>query len=621
MDVSAPPPAEALITDEPVPEGRAPKLSASHEKLVDEIISKARQQQVKAVKGTTAGRPWLSGLASAVLLWLSFAPANLSPLAFLAPVPLLWCCIEQGQVAQRNRALYTTSFLGWLATLQWMRLGDMAMIPAWLALSLYLAVYAPLFVGLTRVAVWRFRWPLVLAAPAVWMGLEYARAHLLTGFAWYQLGHSQYRWLSLIQVSDVFGAYAVSGLVVMAGSSLLLVLTELKVLKTSKASTVAEDEAGYRQMIGCQRQIGLATGLFVVALGYGQWQLSRASFTPGPRAALIQCNFPASLQADPNDAAPIYNAHNKLTGLAVREQPDLIVWPESMFRWPLFDVAPGMTNAELEQAAPAMPPERWRDPTVKQALENDSLKAGAALIYGAQTFVPKEGKVQEYNSAVFVTPTNGVTNRYDKIHRVPFGEYLPLKETLPWLQMLTPYPPDWGLSAGTKAAVFEYKGWRLLPVICFEDTVPHLVRGLVSSASQGDVGQQVDVLVNLSNDGWFHGSSELDQHLVTSVFRAVECRTPLIRAVNTGISAFVDGNGAILDPEKFIDGDRQNRTSARDTAAGDWLKEISCAQVGTIPLDRRTSWYVAYGDWFGMTCGLVVLGLMIAGVRPRRVTA
>ena len=115
------------------------------------------------------------------------------------------------------------------------------------------------------------------------------------------------------------------------------------------------------------------------------------------------------------------------------------------------------------------------------------------------------------------------------MHRVPFGEYIPLRELLPWLGGFTPYRGDWGLTKGQGAAVFEYGKWRMAPVICFEDTVPHLVRGVVAAGSDNETGRPVDLLVNLTNDGWFLGSSELDQHLITSTFRAVECRTPLFR--------------------------------------------------------------------------------------------
>ena len=188
------------------------------------------------------------------------------------------------------------------------------------------------------------------------------------------------------------------------------------------------------------------------------------------------------------------------------------------------------------------------------------------------------------------------------MHLVPFGEYIPFQKSMPWLSKFTPYPADFGLTAGTQAVVFDHRQWRMAPVICFEDTVPHLVRNVVSGASKGDTDRPVDVLVNLSNDGWFHGSSGLDQHLICSAFRAVECRTPVVRAVNTGISAVIDGDGAIREPEVMIDGDTLKKTTLIDPKTGRWRKQVNASIVQTVPLDPRRSLYVRYGDWFAMLC-------------------
>ena len=175
--------------------------------------------------------------------------------------------------------------------------------------------------------------------------------------------------------------------------------------------------------------------------------------------------------------------------------------------------------------------------------------------------------------------------------------------------------------------MFEYGKWRMAPIICFEDTVPHLVRGIVAAGSAHDTDKHVDLLVNLTNDGWFHGSSELDQHLITSMFRAVECRTPLVRAVNTGISEIIDGDGAILDPEVFIDGDaRKNApappsTKARDPETGAWHKQLNAALVHTVPLDACRSLYVRFGDWFAMLCCAAVVFAGLSVLLPRQKAA
>jgi apolipoprotein N-acyltransferase len=176
-------------------------------------------------------------------------------------------------------------------------------------------------------------------------------------------------------------------------------------------------------------------------------------------------------------------------------------------------------------------------------------------------------------------------------------------EWLPWLQRLTPFPEGFGLAAGAHPVVFEYQGYRFAPVICYEDTVPHLVRNIIhSTRPPSESGKaNLDFLVNLSNDGWFHGSSELDQHLITAAFRCVEYRTPLVRAVNTGISAFIDGDGVI----------RKQATDINDLTS-DAAKQVEAVVVDAVPLDHRDSLYLRFGDWFGGLClaGCFALGLV-----------
>jgi apolipoprotein N-acyltransferase len=643
------------------PATRAPVDRSAHE-----IIAAARATKTQvAARAPMRGALTLS-LVTAALCWLSFMPMNLSPLAWLAPVPLLLLV----RLTQPTRKMSIACYLGGLAfylpALQWMRLGDPTMYLAWGALAVYLAVSFPITVGLCRIAVHRWHVPLVIAAPLVWVGLDYAKAHLMTGFAWYFLGHTQYRWLELIQISDVVGAYGVTFVMLTSaaavaslcptswfatlrllpptgdsgatGSSFELPVSSLDRQSRSPTSkstgsperlpvapnTVAPNTVAPRTVVPVtpsQRwPVVWAAVLFAAVLGYGFVRRGEAEFTAGPRVALIQGNFVASLRIPEHDFQRQFLTHLKLTAMAVREQPDVIVWPEGMFRWPLTSANPKWSDDELRERAPQAPPHFWRDTAVRQVLISESQKTNAALIWGIGTVDLTDAGIRQGNSAVFVRPDTGLSGRYDKLHLVPFGEYLPLQDTLPWLQKLTPYPPDFGLDAGEQAAVFEHKGWRMAPVICFEDTVPHLVRGIVSAGSERETAKPVDVLVNLTNDGWFHGSSGLDQHLITAAFRAVECRTPVVRAVNTGISAIIDGDGAILEPEVFLDGDGQGRTTSRD-ATGRWHRELNAALVHTVPLDPRRSLYVRHGDWFATLCGALTVFVALSVMIPRRVRA
>jgi apolipoprotein N-acyltransferase len=304
--------------------------------------------------------------------------------------------------------------------------------------------------------------------------------------------------------------------------------------------------------------------------------------------------------------------------VAVLHQPDLIVWPETMFRWGVRASQPGMSDAQLEALHPDLDARTWRslEDEARRQLITLSEQARADMIIGADALDAAPGRLSHYNSAVFVDhAASSIAGRYDKVHRVPFGEYIPLADTFPGLRRLFPFAGAMGIAAGERFHVFHSDGYRLAPLICFEDTVPHLVRDVVAAA---ELHQPLDCLVNLTNDGWFHGSSELDQHLVTAAFRCVETRTPMIRAVNTGISAFIDGNGVVREPEVFIDYDGargaapQTRTGMH-SASGRFHKQLNAALIGHVPLDPRGSLYVAWGDWFALLCGAACLALGVSG--------
>ena len=594
------------------------------DRSIREIIASARtiRQNTKTRVGVRGalGMSFLSGL----LMWLCFTPVNASPLAWLAPLPLLLLVRIEERTRWMYGAIYAGSVISQLAMLQWMRLGDPTMYIAWAALSFYLAIYAVAFVAVSRVAVHRWSLPLVAVGPIVWTGLEYLRAHFMTGFAWYFLGHSQYRWLELIQISDVVGAYGVSFVIVTSAAALTLLVPHTWLIRLrlvlSSTGPITASGLSLSDLI----QVTLAFGVFAFTLGYGYVRRAQADFKPGPRIALIQGNFVASLRHEPPSNDDVYLTHLRLNSRAVREQAQIIIWPEGMFPWPMMLPASDLTNDDLRELVPGVKPEMWRDDTVRSVLLEESQRSGAALIFGINSVEAKKNNIAQHNSAVFVRPDVGIAGRYDKMHLVPFGEYIPLAGVIPFLKSFSPYSESSGMVPGKEAAVFEYGNWRLAPVICFEDTVPHLVREIVASGSDSDRGNSIDILVNLTNDGWFHGSSELDQHLITAAFRAVECRTPLVRAVNTGISAVIDGDGAIREPDLFIDGDvRKNaekppRTTSRDPKTGAWHKQLNAALIHTVPLDGRRSLYVRYGDWFAMLCLIATFGSAASVFLSRR---
>ena len=583
------------------------KMLAPKDPTPDEIIASARRAPAQgrgAFKVT---------IITAMLLWASFTPLGWGPFAWFALVPVLLLV----RLERPTRRMYWGTYFGglcfWLPTLQWMRLGDSSMYIAWAVFAVYLAAYFPLFVGLTRIAVWKFRLPLVLAAPVIWTGLEYLRGFALTGFGWYQLGHSQFYWVNLIQISDLVGAYGVSFIVAMGSAAIvelvpLSVFGRLKLLPPGNSTTIAEPVQSGRQrwLIA-----GSFLGLFGAILAYGEFRRSQAVFSAGPRVAAIQGNFPSSTApARAERDHEVFVRHRQLTAEAIKLQPDLILWPEVMFPWPHFTQDKNLDPKIFDEVTKDVDPTYWKeDHEISQRLKSLSQASAAAVVVGVQTVAARQDGLKMYNSALYLRPDVGFSGRYDKVHRVPFGEYIPFAESLPFLSWFSPYRGSFGIQAGDQGVVFDYRGTRYASVICFEDTVPHVVRRVMQEGvASSDKPKKIDVLLNLSNDGWFHGSSELDQHLITSLFRAVEVRTPLVRAVNTGISALIDGDGVI----------RNKAVNAKGVS-----KEVDALFCDFVPLDNRYSVYLHYGDWFGQACFGLCLCSLGAGFwrRDPKITA
>ena len=606
-------PAQTRDSDSPVidPEANA-------DPAVQRIIDRARSIPVQA----PARGAWQMAGLTALTMWAAFTPLEWSPLGWLSLIPLILLIRVRQPVRRMYWAVYGGGLVWALASLQWMRLGHPTMYIALLALSVYVAVYLPLFVAIARVGVHRLHVPVALAVPLSWVGLEFVRAHAVTGFSWYYLGHTQYRWTDLIQISDLVGAYGVSFLVAMI-SAVVAMLVPLAVFDRLKLVPPETTSAGVRTIVCAARPrllVALCLFVWLAVLGYGFARRSEAEFEAGPRVALVQGNFTSTVKHNPNSWRDMLERHDRLTTRAVQEQPDLIVWPETMFPFPMFEVADELTDERLLSLRPDIPEFRarpdlwlnqWRDPQARNRLESDSRRTNAGLLIGIEANVADESGYRQYNSSAFFRPELGYQGRYDKVHRVIFGEYIPLKDTFPWLARFSPYGSAFEINAGTKAVTFEYAGWRFAPIICFEDTVPHLVRELAASASRNHA-DAIDFFVNQTNDGWFHGSSELDQHLITAAFRCVECRTPMVRAVNTGVSAFIDGNGVVRSPDVFYDADAGHRSSFVDDS-GSWRKQLNAVLVDHVPLDSRGSLYVRCGDWFAGTCCFFCLFAALSG--------
>lgn len=553
---------------------------------------------------------------------------SLAHLAWLAPVPWVML-IRCSQLPGRRPylALWTVGFLYWLVQLHWLTLPYWATSLGWLALSWYLAWYLPVFVGLSRVAVHRFGVPLILAAPTVWTGLELARGHLLTGFTMASLAHTQYRWLTLIQLCDLVGAYGLGFVMMFVSACLARMLPGGEAdlpdprppANSAKQSRASAGKWTYWPILP-------AAAMLTGVLGYGHWRLDqetnfqgeisgRTSRSKGPavrtslgpprraRIALIQGSIDTKIKDDPKKQTLIMEQYLRLSQQAVRRfgQVDLLVWPETMFRipWVSFDESPEVPEDWADSAEAfgryVELSAQWGRRQVKELARS----LGVAVLLGIDGIHFGRNGVQFFNTALFVDAQGNLLDRYDKMHPVLFGEYVPLAKRIRFLQKLTPLGP--GLTEGRRAVAVPVGPGGLLacPTICYESVLPHVVRRPILMLRAE--GKEPDLMINLTNDGWFYGSIELDLHLICGVFRAVEFRKPWLIAANTGFSAWIDGSGRIrrLGPRR---------------ATGVLLAEPEP--------DGRRSLYLEWGDWFAGLCLLATLlvagGPMLQKVQARR---
>ena len=573
---------------------------------------KRQAQGVASAEAITAEArlqpPWYAttfaiAVAGAVLLYLAFPPVNWWPLAWIAPVP--WLLLARlGKLPGRRPygQLYLVGFVHWLVLLQWVRLGHWAAYFGWFALSLYLACYVPLFIGLTRAATHRLRVPLFVSAPIIWVGLETIRGWLFTGLSIALLGHTQIHFLHVVQISDLGGAYLVSFLVMLVAAAVAeaVPLTSL----TKEAGRESPELPAGRNW---SRYLSAAVALVAVVatLVYGHWRLgeTRPQTEDAPaRIALIQGSIDTNFY-DPDLNRKMLEQYRNLTAEAHREKPDAILWPESVMPRQFIEID---RSGEIQKGL-------WlpQDEAEFNKLIND-LDLGfrqeafvlgyhgqenhIPLLVGAGTLRLGDHPPRRLNSAIFVDERGRVVDAYHKLHPVMFGEYAPGGRLFPWIYDLMPFPE--GLTAGEEAKSFEIAGLQMSPSICYENTVPHLMRRQVAELRQQ--GIEPDVLVTLSNDGWFYGSAELDMHLNCGQFRAIELRKPSLVAANTGFSAHIGDDGRLL-----ARGPRRATEVVMTEVRGGW----------------RESYYARWGDVFANGCMILCFAAGVGGWLVGRRTA
>ncbi len=554
-------------------------------------------------------------LPTGLLLYVCFFPVAWGWIGWVALVPLLLLTRSR----TRPVTVYTAAALAGLTfywpVLQWMRVADPAMYFAWAFLATYCALYFPAALFFLRYLDRRTRLPLALTAPVVWTALEYLRSTFGTGFSWYLMGHTQHDSLGVIQIADLAGAYGVSFLVVLVNG---VFAEALWLWPPLRGFVTGADTPPRYNRITVLIQAGVAACLLLGVCGYGSYRLGQNDFGYGPRVALIQGNLDQRIRNDPNLVFDAGRHFVTLCDLAARSPDvDLIVWPETSYPPVWKETAPGVA-AEYCASDAADMAARWKKP----------------VLLGLKSSIPDEaGNRAEYNSALLVNNGCAVA-RYDKMHLVPLGEYVPFRQTFPILKKLAPYDFDYSVESGRNYTRFPLKDQlqgkecTFGVVICYEDTDPDVARPY----GGGDGRPPADFLLNTSNDGWFNGTSEHEQHLAICRFRAIENRRSVARSVNMGISAIVDPNGRVLPPHEILQIKSKepggapthiwgvDKTSrGQDLPSSRWgeFKKVQGLLEGSIPIDSRTSFYARVGDWLPWTCWSALAVGMFAGTVRR----
>lgn len=546
-------------------------------------------------------------VVSAVMLTVIQAPVNLSFLAWFALVPFILVCSPDVKAGRLFFTAYLVSLCYWLGNLYWIYQVTLA---GWLAFCIYTAFLWPI----TAVCI-RFcrvkRVPLVLAVPILVVGAERLQGLFLGGFFWRFLAHSQYTNITLIQISDIFGAAGVSFLVAMVNG----LVAELIVAIIGKrwkwipapSTTLRTGSAGmtYGRMF---LESVLVCGVLAGAVVYGRYRISESEeyIEEGPVVGAVQTNVPQSVKKSHQSSDEILDDLLKNSRMSAEAGAELIIWPETM------------VQATLDERVLSRLSGEYHCKMVDEILREHSRGTAFVLAgaYGGVLDVTEDFTLdlaERYNSVFLYKPDGTKADeQYSKIHIVAFGEYVPFRKSFPplfnLLMKFTPYDYDYTLDAGEEYTVFEMVGnkgrvYKFSVMICYEDAVPAIARRFATGE------ERPDWLVNVSNDGWFvrfedgrvTPSTELEQHTAICVFRAVENRLAVVRSVNTGISCLIDPLGRIRDG--YIAGSLPIRAMERKGVAG-WF-------VDRVPIDGRGTFFSRYGQWLDFCCAVCFVSLMI----------
>ena len=483
----------------------------------------------------------LYSILSGVMLTVSFPPGKLDWIVWFALVPLLKN-LEKESYSHAFTLGLITGLAHYLTLMYWIVVvlktyGGLHFVLSFgvlLLLSLYLSLYPALFsLLICYVKTTRFK---AFMIASLWVSLEYIRAKVLTGFPWCLLGYTQYKHLNLIQIADLVGVYGLSFLIVIFNAFIFSLLFD-------------GHSQGQKRIFKWEVLIILLMAVLTLTYGYHRVSASKGDNKKqkSVKLSIIQGNIDQSIKWNPAYQEKTIDLYQKLTRTTYRFKPHLIVWPETSVPF-FFQNRTRFSNKVFEI----------------------SKESEAHLIFGSPAYRQENRKTIYYNRAYHLSPNGALIDYYDKVHLVPFGEYVPLKKFLPFVHRLVPAAGDF--ASGKEVAPLKLPNLSAGILICFEVIFPELARTHTKKGAE--------ILVNMTNDAWFGMTSAPYQHLSMAVFRAVENGRLLIRAANTGFSAFISPQGKII------------------TQSSLFRKEILNHEERL--MDAPLSFYTRYGDLFAI---------------------
>ncbi len=531
-----------------------------------------------------ATRLFLSAL-SAALMVLSVPTFDLWPLMWVGLLPALHVAVTAATPRRAFLQGWFTGILANTAAFYWMqglleRFGHMPAVEA-IPIMMLLTTYQGLEFGLWswgvhRLALRRPDVRLTVLAPLVMVAIELLVPQI---FPFY-LAISQAWVPPVIQIADLSGPMGVSFVMVMVTGAIYEAGRAALTARREKSNALAVSRIAGRHLL-------IPAAVVAAVLVYGFARIaqidSRRAAAPKAKVGIVQANVGIREKWDPREADRLLRLHQDQSIELAKRGADLIVWPESSY--------PYAIDRQRTEDFPVGDPRRVRG------------DLRTPVLFGAVTrsAEPRAGKERyPYNTALMMDDAGRITGQFDKVFLLIFGEYIPFYDYIPWFTDVFPDASNFNRGTGPGVFLFRHQGrdFRLGPLICYEDILPGFTR-LTAALDP-------NLLVNITNDAWFGKTSEPYQHLALSVFRSVEHRLDMVRAVNTGVSAHIDAVGRVR-----LSGPAADPDTDPPPAPVSLLAETALLDRGGL--------YASVGDLFAYAClGVLILLVVRRSVRRSR---